>query len=301
MKREQYANNAVSTLGGVIDDTVTALDVDDASLFPTDGNFRILIGSEIMLVTAVSTNTFTVVRGQEGTTAASHSYGDPVTHLFTAESLRRIVADDTPFAGVTPPLGRITDASGNIITSSSFTWLNQGSATISDHGGNMRLYTPGSASLNIRGMYMAAPSTPYGVKMCFSRAAVTGDNSANDNQSFGMFFREAATGKIRWFVVRRNTGKELLSIEAFNDETTFASSQISQRHHVAWPTWMRLRDNGSNTLFDFSEDGVDWIEAETMGRTLHFTTAPDQVGFCFNAGSVSTAQLSMSIHHWSFE
>lgn len=303
MKREQFANNAVDTLDGAIDDTVTTLDVNSASEFPTDGNFRILIGSEIMLVTSVSTNTFTVVRAQEGTAAASHSNGDTVTQLLTVESLRRVVADDVPLAGIStrPPLGRIEDASGNVVTSSAFTWLNQGSATISDHGGNMRLYTPGSGSLNLRGMYMTAPATPYGVKMCFSKTAMTGLNAGNDSQSFGMFFRESATSKIRWFVVTRDSGAEKVLIETFTNETTYVATQVNQRFQAFWPLWMRIQDNGSNLLFDFSENGIDWNTLETLSRGLHFTTAPDQVGFAVNSGSVTSAKLSMSILHWSFE
>jgi hypothetical protein len=38
--------------------------------------FRVLVGTEIMIVTNVSGTTFTVTRGAEGTTAASHSSGD---------------------------------------------------------------------------------------------------------------------------------------------------------------------------------------------------------------------------------
>ena len=38
----------------------------------TQANTYILIGSEVLKVTAVSTNTLTVIRGQDGTTATTH-------------------------------------------------------------------------------------------------------------------------------------------------------------------------------------------------------------------------------------
>jgi hypothetical protein len=87
MAVEQFANNASSTLNGAINSSVTSLVVTSATGFPTVGNFRLLIDSEIMLVTAVSGTTFTVTRGIEGTAAASHSNGATVTAILTAGSL----------------------------------------------------------------------------------------------------------------------------------------------------------------------------------------------------------------------
>lgn len=90
---EQVANNAASTLGSSISSGDTTLTVADASTFPTSGNFRILIDSELILVTAVSGTTFTITRGIEGTTAASHTSGAAVTHILTAGSLIQVVTD----------------------------------------------------------------------------------------------------------------------------------------------------------------------------------------------------------------
>ena len=84
---EQFANNAESTLSGAINNSVTSLVVASATAFPSAGNFRIRMDSELMLVTAVSSNTFTVTRGAEGTTAASHSDGVLVKHVLTAAAL----------------------------------------------------------------------------------------------------------------------------------------------------------------------------------------------------------------------
>ena len=53
MAYERFANGGLSSLDAGIDDSVTSLTVKSAVGFPTAGNFRIVIGSEIMLVTAV--------------------------------------------------------------------------------------------------------------------------------------------------------------------------------------------------------------------------------------------------------
>src|SRR4051812_13305340 len=81
---EQFANNAASTLSGGISAGATSLTVASASSFPGSGNFRIIIDSEIFLVTAVAGTTFTVTPGYESTAQASHGSGAAVTHVCTA-------------------------------------------------------------------------------------------------------------------------------------------------------------------------------------------------------------------------
>lgn len=69
---------AAATLVPSISAGATSFDVSSAANLPATGNFRLRIGSEIVKVTGVSGVTLTVVRGQEGTTAATHSAGDGI-------------------------------------------------------------------------------------------------------------------------------------------------------------------------------------------------------------------------------
>ena len=78
----KFANLASSTLSGAITNAATSITVSDASSFPTLGSGDYFYaslgegtGSEIVKVTAVSTNTFTVTRGQDGTSAQAWSSG----------------------------------------------------------------------------------------------------------------------------------------------------------------------------------------------------------------------------------
>jgi len=79
---EQFKNLAGTTLNGAIDDQVTTITVASAMGF-TGGDFRILVDSEIMKVTAVSGLDLTVARGQEGTDSTAHSNGAAVAHVLT--------------------------------------------------------------------------------------------------------------------------------------------------------------------------------------------------------------------------
>jgi len=73
------AGAVTTTLDGAINAAVTSITLSDASQFPDSGTNFIIIGSEEISYTGVSSNTLTgCTRGVAGTTAASHSDGDTV-------------------------------------------------------------------------------------------------------------------------------------------------------------------------------------------------------------------------------
>lgn len=81
--KEQFANAAQSTLAADLDDSSTSVSVVAPTLFPTIGQWRLLVDAEIMLVTAIASGVFTVERGAEGTTAAQHLAGSTATAIVT--------------------------------------------------------------------------------------------------------------------------------------------------------------------------------------------------------------------------
>ena len=80
---ELFKNLASTTLNGDHDDTTTSISVVERDGIH-DGDFRILIDSEIMKVTGVSGTTLPLCRHQEDTSAASHTNGTAVYHVLTA-------------------------------------------------------------------------------------------------------------------------------------------------------------------------------------------------------------------------
>jgi hypothetical protein len=93
-------SSTFATLASGINNSVTSLSVSSASFFPTVGQFRILIDSEYMIVTAVSGTTLTVTRGAEGSAAASHSSGARISGVLTQGSLAQVISDAVPFTVV---------------------------------------------------------------------------------------------------------------------------------------------------------------------------------------------------------
>ena len=99
---ERFANNAATVLSlpvALSDTTITVL---QPGAFPNSGNFRILIESEYLLVTAVNGSVFIVTRGIEGSTASAHPAFVSVTHIVTAGSLAQFITDLNGFS-VTDP------------------------------------------------------------------------------------------------------------------------------------------------------------------------------------------------------
>ena len=95
----KFANLASTTLSSAITNSATSIAVADASLFPTLGSgdyFYATIGegagSEIVKVTAISSNTLTVTRAQDGTTASAFSSGETIALRVVAAALDDIAS-----------------------------------------------------------------------------------------------------------------------------------------------------------------------------------------------------------------
>jgi hypothetical protein len=96
MPRLKSANFAVTELKNSINDSVTSLTVNDASLFPSEGPFMILVHDstpgfagvkELMEVGSINKNTNTlsdILRGRENTPPVAHSAGARVECVWTA-------------------------------------------------------------------------------------------------------------------------------------------------------------------------------------------------------------------------
>src|SRR6266853_2460613 len=102
MTQEYFSNNATTILNGSINSSQTSIIVASNALFPANAQFRIIIDSEVMTVTAGQAGlTWTVTRNSEtiynGSGAASHASGAPVIQILTSGALTNAIA--LPVAG----------------------------------------------------------------------------------------------------------------------------------------------------------------------------------------------------------
>lgn len=308
MARAEYlANNATSTLDGGITNSQTTLDVDDASAFPTEGDFRISVEEEIMLVTGVSSNTFTVVRAREGTSGVTHANGVTVTHILTAAGLEKHLQESVPLHGYSPPL-RITDTAGEDAVVADFTWDNQETATADDVNGTILMTIPAAAAADARILYLAAPATPWVATGAFSFFHVMTTNAAGQMRG-GLWIGESGTGEYITISALRNkdyVGQNIV-VQRFNSTVSFNSEQYNTGgsppgNTFPFPSlvWLQIEDNGTNLIYRVSPDGVNWTVILTESRTAFMAGGPDVIGFGGNASS-GTIGLTVHCHHFSVE
>lgn len=322
MAIELYANGAATTLNGSINNSVTSLVVASAAGFPSSGNFRILVGTEILIVTAVSGTTFTVTRGAEGTAAASHTSGDALTHILTRDGLKQLRADAfTMTADASKPAqssegaGRLWLPTDDVVASyddgsawtslgpirkmkapddSAFSWFNQGGATTTQKNGSVVLNVGVSASANFRGR-VKAYTAPCDVKMGFVNLAVY-------KCIMGMVARESGSGKIHTFTAGYSSTDWFVQSIKWSDPSTFSAIYNLQHGSASlimpigqYVQWMRYVDDSTNRKFYWSADGFEWILLHSVSRTDFLT--PDQVGFCVDTEDTSYPGI-MRVIHW---
>lgn len=275
-KYEKFGLNAVARLVDPITSGATTLVVTTVDRFPTDGNFRITIGQEILLVTALSGTTFTVVRGYESSTALAHDAGTPVQQTITAGALERAMLDSVPLARdlARPQLNTLVDASGNTLTSSDFNWVNQGTASVSDlTSGGISLLAP--ANVATRSMRIRLKPTAITAPHVLTVAFVPHLHGASDCR-VGVGVMVNATGR----TVHIATGKvdEIEVIEMVN-ATTLASSPVATQPWFMGRgiQWFQIEDDNTDIFYRTSMDGVNWQEVYQHARAaLMSTTAPDR-------------------------
>lgn len=119
----QFSNLATTTLSSSVTAYATSIDVTDGSVFPalSAGDFFYATldtppsATEIVKVTALSGNTLTVVRAQDGTSATSHASGDTIALRLVAAVLESLRDN----AGSTYTAGTGLSLSGTTFTNSS--------------------------------------------------------------------------------------------------------------------------------------------------------------------------------------
>jgi hypothetical protein len=301
-KFEQFTNNATTTLASSMTGVQTTCSVSSATEFPTDGNFRVLIGDELCLVTAVSGTTFTIIRAVENTVASTHDAADPVTLIVTKESFLRMAADHIPLFGletVPGPVNSLTDTNGAAVASTDFTWTNQGTSSVADLTNAIRMTAQTGTGANVRVLSKSAPSTPYRIYACIhpQLSIGTGRNHC------GLVFRESGTGKLKTLSCGTDGGvtdeENTLGTGEYTNPTTFSAWSFDNVWN--WSTqqfWMYIDDDGTNISFGVSHNGLVFTEIESELRGAFFTTAPNEVGFFMNVNDATIVQ-SFVISHWS--
>lgn len=309
MATQKYSNLAKTTLASNYTAADSTLVVLDSTYFPTSGDFIIAMGDPVaffLKVTAVSGTTFTV------TTSAQESYGSvaskvagtAVTAVLTAGSFDSIRGEMIN-TGVVSSLPSTTgQKQGNLYLPTDqpmgfqfngSIWASFGplfrltlpvlsSFTVDAQAGSTATVTDTGAGITVTGSsnqsssyYRTGPvSTPFNIT-----ALVSGVIGNEDSGQFGIYGIETATNKRIDFVIQHATSNQNYTVNLFNSGPSFSSTakQTPVAEVLAGNFyWLRIRDDGTNRLYQVSSDGINFLTYFSHVRASHATL--DKFGFC---------------------
>lgn len=279
-RHEQIVNTGLGTvLDGAITDVATSLTVSDSTIFPTEGDFRIQIDSEVMLGTARSGNVITITRGVDGTAGASHSDAAAVNTIITEQGLTAYFDDATAGGSYRNP-ARLQDIDGNVLTLSDFTQENIGAGSVSDDADGGITMTVGETTPNEWSMFFKAPpAAPWIITTGF---VVNGMDWTASTFSFGgMIARRAATEV--FIIIRNAMGVDIRTSRYTSSSDTSATAKATTSMYGGLPyMWHRIEDDNVNLIYSVSTDGVNFHTFYTVGRTSDHSSAVDEVGLAWN-------------------
>lgn len=300
VRRYRSANDFQTNLNGSVTSGATTWTVDSVSGFPTEGDFYVTAGSEIVLVTHVSGLNLTVIRGQEGTTAAAHNDGVGVAGIATAGEFYGRMKERGEIKCL--PYGKIMKADGTILTAADFTLINTGTGTDVQDGndGTIVFYAKDMTGNDSTGAIRTFTSaTDHRITVHFACPALSGDSP--DMLSF--YSRQATGGTMDGISLRPNTAGGASSKITVDERLTFLNAPVDNvAHGLAgrMDFWARLEiewdvvASTDHLRFYYSWDGVHW----TLAHTFTFASSSCQVGIWATKITGTLANMRSHILSW---
>ena len=157
-----------------------------------------------------------------------------------------------------------------------FAWINQGTATVDTTHGGIHLEVPTSVGANLRIRKKAAPSTPYTITAQFLPQYY-----GTFYYHYGLCWRQSSDGKLvvagSW--KQDTTFEYWMRITKWTDPTTFGADYVFLYAARVLNFW-QFSDDGANRVIRASDNGQDWLQIHSVGRTDYLTA--DEVGFFVN-------------------
>lgn len=319
---EQLANNPVTTLSSGINSSVTSVTVASATAFPTAGNFTIKIENELLKVTAVAGNVFTVTRHTEGTSAASHSSGATVKLVTTADTLYNLLSESYqigPWAS-RPTIVRsgsvyqATDAylawqydgtNWNLIAPvyvpyskrvdmTGWTALNHGGSAVFTNMHGVLNVTQPVAALAFRGYYKSILTAPYKLNLICGTMTDLGNRQF---VSVGVY--DSAGGRLRTVSATNASSAQTVTCPEWTSVSALSSVSTERRVARCKAIYIRFEDDNTNWNFYFSQDGIGWTKFSNNTRNSFVTPNSIALGVAYNNSQPAGATVPFDIYgYW---
>lgn len=233
----QGANATTIDEGATFSSSDTTLTVDNAASLSIAVNGYIIIENEILQVTAISGDNLTVLRGQLGTSAASHADATAVTKVIVSVDTTNL--NETTTTGVTPPLIKNLSFYETTVESASNPW-SWAIRTPGSYGNSVKIVMTDAGADQV--LSLSAPSSgvewdfPTSNPIAFAGAGVTGKvyhysvlirlSSTNLSGTFEVGDAVTAqSGTVTGTVVSYDPGRRLVELTNLGGTTYFQPGQ----------------------------------------------------------------------------
>lgn len=274
MAIERFRTLAETTLAGNYTAASGTLTVTSAAAFPSTGNFRIRLGNAgrtVLLVTAVAGAVFTVTAEANDANATT---GDDVILVNTAGAMRTLV--QAPQSGFASGLYGVDGASAagplhqlTALNQTGWAWVNQGTFSVIQAGGVVQLAGPFTgAGANVALRQTTAPAAPYTMTACLVPLIGPGGFTY-----IAIGHRDAGSGEFKLWIAGDDQGVRMITYNTPTSGNADSASRIP-----AWrgtPVWMRIIDDNTDLIYQYSVDGINFTTVFQEPRTTFCD--PDQI------------------------
>jgi len=185
-----------------------------------------------------------------------------------------------------------TDEFNDTSVDGKWSWVNQGSATITEQDGYALLSVPSSAGYSWRIRQQTAPGTPFTI----IARIVSGFTPANQAWA-GLIFLNNSNGKFVSFGTFWDSGVQHVTVSRWTDATTFSAiaSNTEARNLMAME-YLRVDVSSTTLTCSVSNDGIGWMPVfiETLSTFLTTSGALDRIGFGGNTSN--SAAMTVNVY-----
>lgn len=219
------------------------------------------------------------------------TYGDS-THIpqITTDTKGRItnVVNVSPAAGGG---GGLFDMTAGVPASSGFSWVNQGTATITEVAGKaLTIANSGTSGLALR--VKAVPGTPYRLVVLMQHTGLHVFGGFNDSVSYCGWYDGTNKFSGIGLLNRNNSNGAQITQDNYTNPTTYTSTSASFNHSPNGDVLFGLADDGTNVTFSYSMDGVNFVTVFSVAKASGFLGSSGYTNFAFGhvslSGSITT-------------